>query len=42
MVKLIKKEFNCNHEADLNGKQAIIYNREKEHEKINEFLTKTI
>ena len=20
MVKLIKKEFNCNHEADLNGK----------------------
>lgn len=42
MVKLIKKEFNCNHEADLNGKQAVIYNREKEHEKISEFLTKTI
>lgn len=43
MVKIIKKEFNCNHEADLDAKSlSVIYNREQEHKKIDEFLKQTI
>ena len=43
MVKIIKKEFNCNHEADLDAQSLpVIYNRELEHEKIDDFLKTTI
>ena len=40
---LLIDEFNCNHQADIDSENLVeIFNREKEHKKIEDFLKETI
>jgi Cdc6-like AAA superfamily ATPase len=42
MLRIMVEEFNCNHQADLDSKLVTIYQRDKEHEKIEKFLENNI
>lgn len=43
MLRTMIDEFNCNHQADLDAKNLeTIYERDKEHTKIHDFLANNI